>query len=227
MCTVVIRVPEPGSGDPVQLLAVRDEDPSRPWRPLGQWWPDRPGVTGVRDELAGGAWLATDGTKLAVLLNRLGQPDVEVPTSRGTLVLEALAGKALPDPITTLGFNLVEVTPDRVMVSSWTGDGPARVVALEPGTHMVAHDDVDDPRTARVAAWLEDFAEAGFDDWLGVLADTTAVGPVDERAIIRDNRPYGIPTMSLYVVLATVADDGVELRGERLHEPGVWNELEL
>ena len=68
MCTVVIRVPTAGGG-PVRVLAVRDEDPSRPWRPLGPWWPKLPQVRGVKDELAGGAWLAADDTRLAVLLN--------------------------------------------------------------------------------------------------------------------------------------------------------------
>ena len=76
MCTVVVRVPEPDGG-PVRLLAVRDEDPARPWRPLGPWWPEHPGVRGVRDDLAGGAWLAADDKRLAVLLNRAGGADVE------------------------------------------------------------------------------------------------------------------------------------------------------
>ena len=38
MCTVILRVPSV-SGRPVRMLAVRDEDPSRPWQPLGAWWP--------------------------------------------------------------------------------------------------------------------------------------------------------------------------------------------
>ena len=91
MCTVVIRVPE-SADDDVRILAIRDEDPHRPWRPLGQWWPDRPGVTGVLDELAGGAWLAHDDERLAVLLNREGGSTVAVPASRGGLVLGMIAG---------------------------------------------------------------------------------------------------------------------------------------
>src|SRR5699024_7086848 len=71
MCTAIIEVPR----DPAQatrVLAVRDEDPNRPWDPPGEWWPELPGVIGVRDRLANGAWLAASpgrGT-LAVLLNR-------------------------------------------------------------------------------------------------------------------------------------------------------------
>ena len=76
MCTVVIRVPQRG---PLRVLAIRDEDPQRPWRPVGAWWPDRPTVRGIMDELAGGAWMAADGSTFAVLLNRAGGhhgPDV-------------------------------------------------------------------------------------------------------------------------------------------------------
>ncbi len=39
MCTVVIRVPESGD-EPTRVLAIRDEDPARPWNPLGRWWPE-------------------------------------------------------------------------------------------------------------------------------------------------------------------------------------------
>ena len=48
MCTVVIRVPESPSA-PTRVLAIRDEDPERPWNPLGRWWPEpHDGVVGVR-----------------------------------------------------------------------------------------------------------------------------------------------------------------------------------
>src|SRR4051812_21659446 len=72
MCTVIIQIGESPS-DPVRMLAIRDEDPGRPWNPLGPWWPDtHEGVVGVRDVRAGGAWLAADPSarRLAVLLNR-------------------------------------------------------------------------------------------------------------------------------------------------------------
>ncbi|MGD7732222.1 NRDE family protein [Propionibacteriaceae bacterium G57] len=234
MCTVVIRVPEPGAG-PIRMLAVRDEDPGRPWRPLGSWWPDHPGVQGVMDELAGGAWLAADDERLAVLLNRAGGAEGPVFTSRGTLVLDSVAGRPLPDPLTTLGFNLVEVSADGARVTSWHGGAP-QVVDLAPGTHMIAHDDVDDPSTARIAAWLDAFAAAPTDDphhngegnwwdeWLAVLARTTSVGPLDDRAIIRDNRVHGYPTLSLLVSVASVGVGGVEVAMRTLAEPGQWNE---
>ena len=82
MCTVIIRIPHDDAA--VQLLAVRDEDPGRGWDPLGAWWPDHPGVVGVRDRRAGGAWLAAEPAsgRLAVVLNREGAPDI--PTTRSS-----------------------------------------------------------------------------------------------------------------------------------------------
>lgn len=234
MCTVVIRVPEPGSG-PVRVLAVRDEDPARPWRPLGPWWPHLPEVRGVLDELAGGAWLAADETRLAVLLNRAGGADVPIPTSRGSLVLDSLAGRPLPQPLTTLGFNLVEAHEAGARVTSWEGGEPT-IADLRPGTHMVAHDDVDDPATPRIAAWLPEFAAAPTDDgpsgrwweaWLGVLAESAGLEATDDRAIIRDNRPHGYPTLSLLVAVASLDRSGVAVTTGTLDRPGRWNHPHL
>ncbi|HSN12836.1 MAG TPA: hypothetical protein VLS51_12080 [Propionibacteriaceae bacterium] len=231
---MVIRVPE-SRGDAVRVLAVRDENPLRPWRPLGAWWPDRPDVRGVMDELAGGAWLAADDETLAVLLNRSGGAEGPVLTSRGALVLDALDGRPLPDPLTTLGFNLVTVTAGGARVTSWVGGTPT-VVDLAPGTHMVAHDDVDDPRTKRVTAWRDAFAAASttggsdgrwWDEWLTVLAESSKLDPTDDRAIIRDNEPHGYPTLSLLVSVASVSGEGVDVRMAILDEPGRWNDLAL
>ena len=78
------------------------------------------------------------------------------------MVLDSLAGRSLPDPLTTLGFNLILLTADGARVTSWEGGTP-QVVDLAPGTHMVAHDYLDDPRTERVGAWLDAFAAAPTD----------------------------------------------------------------
>lgn len=237
MCTVVVRVHEPGQGS-VQLLAVRDEDPGRPWRPLGPWWPESPQVLGIQDELAGGAWLAVDDRRAAVLVNRAGGADVAQPTSRGHLVLDALNGDPLPDPLTTLGFNLLNASAERVTVTSWTG-GRVEQLELAPGTHMIAHDEVDDPRSDRIAAWLPVFREADTDadkgpwwsSWLDVLAESARLDPTDPRAIIRDNRPYGYPTLSLLVAAVSLdsssEDPGVHAVMAKLDRPAVWNTLRL
>lgn len=235
MCTVIIHVPqEPGA--PTRLLAVRDEDPERAWDPLGPWWPEtHPGVLGVRDARAGGAWLAADPAdgRVAVILNRA---DVEVPDgaelfSRGHVVLDAVEGAPLDDPPRTHGFNLVEVDAARTRVTMWDG-ATVRTVELGPGTHMIAHDDVDDPATARISAWRDAFGAPGdgerwWTPWLATLEGTTTLGPTDDRAIIRDNRPFGYPTLSLLVCAASVSADGAEVVYGELDEPGAWNSVQL
>lgn len=228
MCTVIIRVPGQ-AGEPVRLLAVRDEDPSRPWRPLGHWWDAQPGVLGVMDEQAGGAWLAAnpDKQRLAVMVNREGVPAIDHITSRGTLVLESLAGHTVPDEPTSRGFNLVEVHGPRVTVTSWDGH-EVRRHDLPPGTHMVSHDDILDPPSPRIDAWLPAFTatpthgDPWWEEWVMLLRQTAHLPPADDHAIIRDNRPHGYPTQSLMICVATVGAGGVELASAELPEPGRW-----
>jgi len=232
---VVIRVPEPGQGA-VRVLAVRDENPQRPWRPLGAWWPESPQVRGIQDELAGGAWLALDDRRLAVLVNLAGGADVAVPTSRGHLVLDALAGLPLPQPLTTLGFHLVAADATGATLTSWRGGRPEHQ-RLTPGTHMVSHADLDDPSFPRIAAWLPEFAAASTDTdpwwtaWLEVLAKSAELDPTDPRAIIRDNRPEGYQTLSLLVAAISVGADedcgGVHAVMHEFDEPGVWDRPKL
>jgi hypothetical protein len=101
---------------------------------------------------------------------------------------------------------------------------------------MIAHDDLDDPRTARIAAWRDAFAAAStsadtdghwWGDWLSVLARASELDPTDDRAIIRDNRPHGYPTLSLLVSVASLSNEGVEVRMAALDQPGRWNDLAL
>ncbi|MEV7692306.1 NRDE family protein [Microbacterium sp. NPDC089189] len=238
MCTVIVRVPE-DPAVPTRLLAIRDEDPDRPWHPLGAWWPDEhPGVVGVHDVRAGGAWLAADPatTRLAVLLNRADTSPLadDAVLSRGTLPLASVEGTLGDAPPPTRGFNLLEVGPEGSRVVSWDGES-LRAVPLAPGTHMIAHDDLDDPRTARITTWLPRFAEAPepqdddawWDDWLAIVAESAALAATDDRALIRDHRHLGIPTLSLMVAVASVGGDAAELdvRDATLPAPGVWGRI--
>ena len=237
MCTVVIHVPA-SADEPTRVLAIRDEDPERPWNPLGRWWPEaHDGVVGVRDARAGGAWLAADPAtgRLAVLLNRAdasARPESEL-RSRGGIVLDSVMGTSPAGEPPTHGFNLVEVRAGHARVLTWDGDD-LRTVDLEPGTHMVAHDDVDDPGTPRIARWLDEFRSAPlgagehwWDAWVGVLRRSAELAPTDDRAIIRDNRPQGYPTLSLLACVASVSRTGVEVAYGELAEPGHWDELDL
>ncbi|MET0296101.1 MAG: NRDE family protein [Microbacterium sp.] len=237
MCTVVIRVPD-SPGEPIRLLAIRDEDPARPWNPLGRWWPEsHDGVVGVRDARAGGAWLAADpdAHRLAVLLNRAdvtGRPESEL-VSRGGLVLDSVAGTSPADEPATHGFNLVEVDERGARVRTWDGEH-LTTVELAPGTHMVAHDDVDDAATPRIARWLGEFRDVEpadgtrwWDPWIAVLERSTTLESTDDEAIIRDNRPYGYPTLSLLACVASVSPSGVDVHYGELREPGHWGGLDL
>ncbi len=229
MCTVVIDVPT-GSGQPVRVLAVRDEDRHRPWRGFGPWWPEQPGVSGVRDDRAGGAWLAVDANarRLAVLLNRedvSDRSDEEV-VSRGGISLQSVAG-TLPQTPPTRGFNLVEVDADGATVVEWDGI-VARRTRLAPGTHMIAHHSPDDPSTPRVGRWLQDFRRVGiaegedwWEPWLGIVAASTAD---PSASILRRDAHDEVVLESLLVCAATVGAEGVDVREAVLSEPGEWDD---
>jgi hypothetical protein len=237
MCTVIIHVGESAS-EPIRLIAIRDEDPARPWNPLGRWWPDtHSGVVGVRDVRAGGAWLAADPDdhRLSVLLNRedlSDRPDGEV-VSRGSIVLASVAGSSPGEAPPTRGFNLVEVVPGSVRVTMWDGIR-SRTEVLAPGTHMIAHDDVDDPATARIARWLDEFRRTPLGDgarwwepWTGILARSAELDPTDDRAIVRDNRPLGYPTLSTLICVASLSDSALDVHYGEFAHPGEWASLSL
>lgn len=238
MCTVIVEVPTEAA-DPIRLLAVRDEDPERPWDPPAPWWPETaPGIVGVRDRRANGAWLAADLTerRLAVILNRPEQlaprlaPGEPPLGSRGELPLRAAAGEALPAPPRTESFNLVTVSDGTVSVRQWDGD-ELRAVRLAPGVHMLAHHEVDDPSTPRIARWLPEFRRlaglpAGIwkQRWIETLGRSAELPADDDRAIIRDNRAHGFPTQSLLACLAELPRTGAAtLDFAGLDEPAHWH----
>ncbi|MGN7968934.1 NRDE family protein [Microbacterium sp. 22296] len=229
MCTVVIDVPET-AGEPVRLLAVRDEERDRPWRGLGPWWPERGGILGVRDDRAGGAWLTVDpdAGRLAVLLNRQdlsSRSDDEV-VSRGSIPLDAV-GAGIPERPDTRGFNLVEVDADGAHLVEWDGL-EARRTRIAPGTHMVAHHAVDDPATPRIGRWLDEFRRAGIgngDDWWMPWLDVVAHATSDPSAsVLRRDAHDGHVLESLLLCVATVGPDGVDVRQATPAEPGRWDD---
>ncbi len=219
-----------------RLLAVRDEDPLRAWDALGEWWPEtHPGVLGIRDRRAGGAWLAVNPRerRLAVLLNRADVVDLpnDRALTRGTLALESVLGRSPVAPLSMHGFNLLEVRPEGARVLSWNGVS-LRETPISPGTHMIAHDDLDDETTPRIAAWLPEFRALGptalsadwVGEWVALLATSAQLDPEDDRAIIRDNRPHGYPTQPLLYATASVTPDGVVIADHSLPRPAHWTD---
>lgn len=140
-------------------------------------------------------------------------------------------GRSPVSPLSMHGFNLLEVRPEGARVLSWDGV-ELRETPIDPGTHMIAHDDLDDATTPRIEAWLPEFRALGptadSDDWTAewtaLLASSAALPPEDDRAIIRDNRPHGYPTQSLLYCIASVTGDGVDVRDVTLPSPAHWTE---
>ena len=138
-------------------------------------------------------------------------------------------GRSPEAPLPMHCCNLLEVGPDGARVLSWDGV-ELRETMIDPGIHMVAHDDLDDPETPRIATWLPEFRALGpaadsadwATDWTALLGVTARLDPEDDRAIIRDNRPYGFPTQSLLYSTAAVTPQGVELDYRALPSPGRW-----
>jgi uncharacterized protein with NRDE domain len=178
MCTVVTRLE---AGEPLRILAIRDEFVSRDFDGPGAWWPEQPTVVGGRDRLAGGTWCASDVSsgRTALVLNRIerrvGRP------SRGVLPLAALAhGAAWTEHVDVremAGFNLVLATPDGVSVWSWNAAALTRA-DLPTGTHVVTSSgvDADDPKTVAYAPRL------GREPWVDVV--TSSPPSADPTALI-------------------------------------------
>ncbi len=174
MCTVVVhRVP----GEPLLVLALRDELVGREFDEPGAWWPEQPAVVGGRDRLAGGTWCATDvaaGTT-ALVLNRPQVP-VAAPgaASRGVLPLAALRyGDRWADEVRVdgmAGFALVLATPTALTLWEHEGAGLARTT-LPAGTHMVTSRGAEDGKAERHLTALS--AEPAAERWRALVTGST------------------------------------------------------
>ena len=208
MCTVVVRW---SAGQPVRVLALRDELTTRPFDDPGRWWPEHPDVVGGRDRLAGGTWcasrIATGAT--ALVLNRPHKRDADPGApSRGVLpLLAAVHGtdwRAHVDPAGMASFLLVLAAPGELL--TWDFDGERLAETRHPeGTTMVTSGGPEDRKTER---YLPAFAAAD--------------GPEGWRRLIRNAPPADDPG-ALVVrheedgrVFATVFGELVEAEPGRL-----------
>jgi Transport and Golgi organisation 2 len=177
VCTAVTRWTP---GEPLHILAIRDEFTSREFDDPAAWWPKHPNVIGGRDRQAGGSWCVSDiaaGTTALVLNGterRTGTP------SRGILPFAAIeAGDRWPQQLEyreMASFILVLATPSGVTTWTWNARELRRSV-LSPGTHVYTSHGVDasDAKTARLANQLAQ------QSWLDVV---TAVPPTDDRTAL-------------------------------------------
>jgi len=209
VCTVVVRRAE---GQPVQILALRDELTSRPFDDPGRWWPDLPDVVGGRDGVAGGTWCATRiGTGATALV--LNRPKKEQATqgapSRGVLPLLGVAhGADWPRHIGTAGmasFLLVLATPERLV--TWDFDGAGlRTTEHLPGTVVITSGGPEDRKADR---FLDRFATGGYpEDWRRLVQSRP---PADDPSalVVRHERDGQ--------VFATVFGELIQAEPGRLH----------
>jgi uncharacterized protein with NRDE domain len=179
VCTVVVRWVR---GEPVRVLALRDELEGREFDDPGAWWPEQPDVVGGRDRRAGGSWAVTDVPQgvTALVLNRperrVGEPGA---ASRGVLPLLAVQhGLTWPEHLDLSGmasFNVVLASPDALVL--WVFDGQQLTRRdLDPGTQMVTSGGAEDGKAER---YLARFADAP--DWIAVVQDQE---PQDDPAAL-------------------------------------------
>lgn len=183
MCTVLLSI-LPDDPWPVVFAGNRDELRSRPARPPGRWWGDRPDMRAGYDETGGGSWLGlNDFGVLACVLNRAGAlGPAPGKRSRGELVLEALdhadaaaAAAALADldPAAYRPFNFVVAdNRDAFWLRHEEPGQPIRVTPLPPGLSMITAHDRNSDDSMRQARWRGAFETAprpdpGGDDWSG------------------------------------------------------------
>lgn len=238
MCTCLLSF-DPSSPIPVLMAGVRDEYADRSWDPPAAHWPDRPGLLGGRDRLAGGTWLAVDpaAPRAACVLNGCGvDAPAEGRLSRGDLPLRA-AGTGELGALETARidpFHLVCADPGRVRVWTWTGEDLTER-ELEPGVHLVVNTGLDAtcpgptaiPQTALdgIRARLEHFrprlaaaarpepkdgaTAEAWGEWLA-LAEGDGLAPSDPRALLhRHDTDTGRVFATTSVSLVALGPDGL------------------
>lgn len=201
-------------GEPVRILAIRDEFVSRAFDPPGAWWPDQPSVVGGRDRLAGGSWCVSDietGVS-ALVLNRI-ERHTGTP-SRGVLPLAAVAaGAAWPERVDhteMASFTLVLAGPDGVTAWTWNA-AELRRHDLAAGLHVFTSRALDtgDEKAARL---MPQFAST---PWLEVV---TAHPPADDRTALIVSHPFETDTYATVFGQLITASPGT-LRVEHSRTP--------
>lgn len=209
MCTVVTRWQ---AGEPVRILAIRDEFVSREFDPPAAWWPDQSSVIGGRDRLAGGSWCVSDVETgvTALVLNRI-ERHTGTP-SRGVLPLAAVAyGRDWPkhvDHREMASFTLVIAGPEGV--TAWTWDATElRSTDLAAGTHVFTSRglDADDEKARRLAPQFADRP------WLDVVTEHP---PADDRTALIVRHPFETDTYAtVFGQLITAAPGELHIRHSR------------
>lgn len=201
VCTVVTCW---AAGEPVRILAIRDEFVSRDFDPPGAWWPELPTVVGGRDRRAGGSWCVSDWATgvTALVLNRT-ERHTGTP-SRGVLPLAAVDdGDGWPERVQhreMASFTLVSAAPTGV--TAWIWDArDLRRLDLEPGTHVFTSRGVDtaDEKGSRL---LEQFRTR---PWLDVVTERP---PTNDRTALIVSHPFETDTYATVFGQLITAEPG-------------------
>lgn len=240
MCTLVILL-RPGHDWPLIAAANRDEMKDRPCKPPSRHWPDRPGIIGGIDLLAGGAWLGiNDHGVFAAMLNRQGSLGPEAGfRSRGLLTLEALghesafaAAKAMAniDPASYRPFNLV-IAGGALAFCAISKDGEVKVDKLPPGLSMITAHERNDESSPRIRMYLPKFMEAkppdpetnDWSSWTSLLASrqhSAGSGPEGAMNVVTD---FGYGAVSSSLIALPASGDAFKPGGKKpilLHAEG-------
>ncbi len=173
MCTVVVRW---SPGEPVKVLALRDELVGRDFDDPARWWSEQPDAVGGRDRTAGGSWCITDVRTgvTGLVLNRPERPTA-IPGAPSRGVLPLLAVRRGADWVAELELqgmaSFALVLASSQALTCWEYDGQVLLRQdLEPGTRMVTS---GGPELQKAVAHLPALTEATFPDgWEGLLRGT-------------------------------------------------------
>ncbi len=215
MCTYILRY-DPDSDWPFLLAGNRDELRSRPWLPPARHWTDRADVVAGQDTLAGGTWLGLSDTGVvaAILNKKKALGPAPNKRSRGEIVLDALdypdavdAAKALTEMNGEAyrPFNLILADNRDAFWISHEGDARVYVRAIEPGVHIISHNDLDtglraethlERARAGVPAGALDEPQS-WRDWVDLLSERAAPDSEYWEAALNVDAPdWGFGTVS-------------------------------
>ena len=153
MCTYLIRF-DPDHEWPFLIAGNRDELRARPALPPGRHWDDRADVRAGKDVLAGGTWCGLNdfGVAAAILNKKQALGPAPGKRSRGEVVLDALDYADAIDGARAIGaldgdayrpFNLILADNRDAFWIAHDGDATLQVRAIEPGVHLISHNDLD------------------------------------------------------------------------------------
>lgn len=149
MCLIALSW-QPGSDQPLLLLANRDEQHARPATALAAW-AEAPHVLAGRDLSAGGTWLGvTRQGRFAAITNYREPGGRAGARSRGHLVADFLRGEQPPDRYAEqveaqdyAGFNLLLGDTGQLIYLSNRAEGGPR--SLHPGVYGLSNALLDTP----------------------------------------------------------------------------------